>query len=502
MASHKDNIALKEFREKCKRISASTLINVLETKEQQLARITVMKKDFKKFVGYYFAHYGESETPDFHVKLARKVRRNKKYKGWLKWARGHAKSVVAIVLLPIWLWINGEIDFLLVVGQNEDKAKMLLSDLQAEFESNQRLINDFGAQKVNGTWEKGFFVTASGFIAKAIGLGQDPRGIRVGPRRPNMIVGDDWETRESVKNPKRQDEYAEWLLRAVIPTMDDKSRRVLLAQNDFAPRMIFTKIVEENEAWDIDRVDAYDPVTYMPTWKEKYPRWFFKELEEELGTLRVLAEYNNQPFVEGKLFLDEYIQWKRLPQLRQFTAITGRWDVAYGGTKTSDYNAIRVWGLYEGNKYLIDCFVKQSTIKEALRWIADFQNRLNQNVSVLFKFEAQFWNEAIHRDIEEIETELKLRLNLIKADRPTKKKYDRIIEMLPDYQNGRVYYNEKLKSHNDTHVGLAQLKGIEPGYKTNDDAPDADKEAFDDLDKVQSSRSTKYRTRKAESRKF
>lgn len=502
MASLKDNAALKEFREKCKRIASSTTINHFETLKEKNIRIDAVKKDFKLFVGYYFEHYGDSETPEFHVNLARKVRRNKKYKGWLKWARGHAKSVVCIVLLPLWLWINDDINFLLVVGQNEDKAKMLLSDLQAEFESNQRLINDFGPQKVNGSWENGSFRTASGFIAKAIGLGQDPRGIRVGPRRPDMIVGDDWETRDSVKNAKRQDEFAEWLIRAVIPTMDDKNRRVLLAQNHFAPRMIFSKIIDENDTWDIDQVNAYDPVTYMPTWKEKYSRWFFKELEQELGVLAVQAEYNHKPHIEGKLFLDDYIQWAKLPQLRQFTAIVGRWDVAYGGTKTSDYNAVRIWGLFEGNKYLIDCFVQQSKVKGALYWIADFQKRLSENISIQVGFEAQFWNEAIMRDIEEVEMEIKCRLNLIKVNRRTSKKYDDMIKMLPDYQNGRVFYNEKLKSSNDTQVGLAQLKGIEPGYKGHDDAPDIDTYAFDYLDAFQSARSTTYKTRKSESRKF
>lgn len=502
MASSKDNIALKEFRAKCKRISESTYINTLESKRDQKERIEGLKKNFKKFVGYYFEHYSDSETPDFHVKIARKVRRNKKYKGWLKWARGHAKSVVAIILLPLWLWINDDIQFLVVIGQNEDKAKILLSDLQAEFESNQRLIHDFGAQKVNGSWENGFFRTTSGFIAKAIGLGQDPRGLRVGPIRPDMVVGDDWETRESMKNPKRQDEMAHWLLTSVLGTMDDKNRRVLLPQNGFAPRMIFTKIVEENEDWDIDEVKAYDPLTYKPTWSSKYARWHFKELEKESGTLNVLAEYNNEPHVEGKLFLDDYIQYCKLPQLRQFTAIVGRWDVAYGGTKTSDYNAVRIWGLFEGNKYLIDCFVQQSKVKGALHWISDFQKRLNENISIQIGFEAQFWNEAIMRDIKEVETEVKQRLNLIKIDASKTKKYDRIVEMLPDYQNGRVYFNEKLKASNHAKVGLAQLKGIEPGYKTHDDAPDADKYAFDYLDAFQSSRSTKYRTRKSESRKY
>jgi phage terminase large subunit-like protein len=498
----KDKQAIERYKKQCEFIANSTSINPFETKQEKEKRIAILLNDFKKMVAYYFEHYSDSETPDFHVRISRKVRRNKKYKGWLKWARGHAKSVVAIVLLPIWLWMNGDLNFLLVVGQNEDKAITLLSDLQAEFEHNQRLINDFGSQKLQGSWETGFFTTKSGFKAKAIGMGQDPRGLRVGADRPDMVVADDWEIKETVKNPKRQDEYAEWFLRGVIPAMDNKNRRVLICQNDFAPRMIFGKIIEENDSWDVDRVDAYNPVTYEPTWKEKYDRWFFKEVEEEIGTIRALAEYNNTPFVEGTIFTDEMIQWSRLPSLKSMTAIVGIWDVAYGGTKTSDYNAIRVWGLHQGKKYLIDCFVKQSKVKEALNWIATYQQQLPIGVSVPFRFEAQFWNDEIYRNINEVETAFKCTLNLVKMDRSTIKKYDRMLEMHPQYQNSRIYYNINLKSHNDTQVGLAQLKGIEPGYKTKDDAPDADKYAFDYLDQFESSTQTKTIIKKRESRKF
>lgn len=478
----KDKSSLNRYKELCKRITQYTQINFFETESEKKKRIKRLKHNFKDFVAYYFEHYAESETPEFHIRIARKVKRNKKYKGWLKWARAHAKSVVAIVLLPLWLWINQDINFLLVVGQTEDKASILLGDLQAELENNQKLIHDYGAQKVIGSWEDSFFVTASGFKAKAIGMGQDPRGIRVGSDRPDMIVADDWETKETGKNPKRQDEYAEWFLRGVIPTMDNKNRRVLIAQNHWTPRMIFSKIVEENKGWDVDQVNAYNPVTYESTWSDKYDSEYWKDQESTMGTVRCQAEYNNTPHIEGKEFKDEYIQWTKIPNLNHFDALVGRWDVAYGGTSTSDYNAIRIWGLKDGRKYLIDCFVKQSKIKDAVEWIADFQDNLPRTVKIQIGFEAQFWNEAILETIEKVEKE-RGKLNLVKIERRKGNKYDAIMEMLPDYQNSRVFYNHKLKAHNDTHTGLAQLKGIEPGYKTKDDAPDADKYAFDYLDK-------------------
>jgi phage terminase large subunit-like protein len=499
----KDQKALKEFREKCARIRNATSINPLESITEKQQRIKRALDDFKFAVGYYFEHYSESETPDFHIRIARKVRRSKKYKGWLKWARGHAKSVVANLLLPIWLWMNGDIQFMIVIGQNEDKAKILVSDIQAEFEHNQRLINDFGSQKVAGSWEHGFFITASGFAVKALGMGQDPRGLRIGPRRPDYISCDDWESKETVKNPMRQDEYAEWLLRGVIPSMDNKNRRVLICQNHFAPRMIFSKIIEEHTSWDVDTVNGYNPVTYEPTWKEKYHRWFFKEVEDEIGTLAALAEYNNAPHVEGKIFTDKHIQWCKLPPLKSMTTITSRWDVAYAGTATSDFNAVRDWGLKDGRKYLIDCYVRQSKIKDALRWIAERQIRMaEKGILIQTGFESQFWNEEVYRNIEEIEQEYGIMLNLIKIERRKGNKFDDMLTMLPQYENGRIYYNEVLKSHKDTQTGIAQLKGLEPGYRTKDDAPDADKYAFDYLDSFEVSATSGYRIRKAESRKY
>ena len=357
----KDKQAQLRYEQLCLRISQNQGVDPFESEKDKKERIGNLKKKFPEFVEFYFEHMimdDETEeitkTPLFHTRIARKVRRSKKYKGWLQWSRGHAKSVLATTLLPLWLWINDDLNFLVVVGQNEDKAKILLGDIQAEFANNPRLINDFGPQKLLGSWEDGFFRTKSGFLAKAIGMGQEPRGLRVGKQRPDMLVADDWETKETSKNPKRQKEAAEWFLRSCIPAMTPKGRRVLIAQNKFHPNMIFDLVTEGKESWEIDRVDAFNPVTYEPTWPAMFTPQFFKDQEKDLGSLVVAAEYNNSPHIEGTIFKDEYIQWAKLPRIDHFEAITAPWDVAYGGTATSDFNAIRVWGLKDGKKFLID----------------------------------------------------------------------------------------------------------------------------------------------------
>lgn len=503
MATVKDRQAKKEWNSRVKLLRSQTVVNFNETKQEKSERIEKAKKDYEFFVRHYLPDFATTKTPNFHIKAAKRIKKNKELALWLKWGRGLAKSVVADVTVPLWLWINNDIEFMLLIGQNEDKASILLDDLKLQFEGNDRLIHDFGPQKNNGHWESGFFVTKNGFIAKSMGMGQDPRGLRVGGSRPDYIACDDWETKDTLKNPKRQREYANWLLTGVIPTMDGERQRVVLAQNGFAPNMIFNIIVDNNKGWKVHRQNAFDPISFKPYWMEKYKPDYYRKRIEVMGSLEANAEYNNDPHVEGKIFTDEMIQWDKLPRLDSFRAKVGTWDVAYAGTATSDFNAIRVWGLTDDDrKYLIDCLVKQCKIKVALEWIAVFQISLPKTVSIQFRFEAQFWNDEIYRIIEEVEKEFGIKLNLTKSEKPTKKKYDRMLEMLPQYQNGRIFYNERLKNHNDTKVGLAQLKGLEPGYKSHDDSPDADKEAFDYLDKFTRNSSHTHVIGKRESRKY
>lgn len=502
MSVNQDKKALKDWGIAIDLLRRQTEIRRVESKQAQKDRITRAKKEYAYFVQEYLPMFAKVKTPPWHIKAANTVLKNSEISLWLKWGRGLAKSVVADVTIPLWLWINNDIKFFVLIGQNETKAEILLDDLRMQFEGNQRLIYDFGEQKTQGHWSSGFFITQNGFICKSLGMGQDPRGLRIGGDRPDFIVCDDWETKDTLKNPKRQDEYANWLLTSIIPTMDGERQRVLLAQNGFAPRMIFTKIIDENSGWRVMNQPAFYSNTLLPIWKEKYKPDYYKKKIQTMGILHAKAEYNNDPHVEGKIFTDDMINWGKLPRLDSFDAIIGRWDVAFAGTSTSDHNAVRVWGLKDGRKWLIDCFVKQSKLKPAIEWIADFQLHLPKSVSVQFKMEKQFWNDEIDRTITEIEKEKGLNLNIIKAERSTKKKYDRMLEMHPQYQNNRIFYNEKLKDHNDTKVGLSQLKGLEPGYKTHDDAPDADKEAFDDLDSINRTTGRTHRTGKRQSQSY
>lgn len=478
-----DKISIERYQKKLLHAASSSSVDPFETAGEQKDAIERAKKDFAFMVRRYFPHYATSATPKFHVVFSKKVARDKTFKGFAQWGRALSKSVLNNILLPFWLWINNEPVYLVLVGNNNDRAKQLLEDLRAEFEANPQIIKDFGPQHNPGHWEDGFFITKGGFIGQALGMGQSVRGLRVKSERPTHIVCDDLETKDINNNPSRQDKLAKWIERDLIPTMDGPIRRWIQANNRFAPRMIQTILQDRHPDWVVSQVNAYDPVTYKPTWAEKYSDTYFKDVEKEIGKLAAESEYNNAPHVEGSIFLQSDIQWAPMPRTNTFKIIYGFWDVAYGGTSTSDFNAIVVQGLKDKDFWIIDTFCKQSKMNAAVAWMCQYQMSLPDSVVVHWVFESQFWNDAVKDAIKAGERSFNCRLNIIKRDRPRVKKYDRLLQLQPYYQNGRIFYNQKLKHSNDLQVGLAQLFGVEPGYKSHDDWPDAHQGGIAELEK-------------------
>lgn len=481
---YEDKIALQRYQDKLKLIrSSGGGVDPNETKAVKLARIDRAKKDVRYMVAYYFPHYATAPCADFQIEFANMVKKNQTFKGFAEWGRAQAKSVWNDILIPFWLWINEEPVYLVLIGNSQQRAQQLLEDIRAEFEGNPRIIDDFGEQHNLGSWEDGFFITRGGFIGQALGTGQSVRGLRVQSKRPTHIVADDIEIKDTIKNPKRQMEIVKWIEGDLIPTMDGSIRRFIQANNRAYPVMIQTLLQERHPKWKIHHVKAYNPVDYAPTWHQKYDAEYFKNVEYDIGRLAALAEYNNEPHIEGSIFLEEHIQWRKLPRIDHFTIIVGHWDVAFAGSATSDFNAVKVWGLKDTDFFQIDCFVKRSKMRAPIAWMCEFQKSLPEKVIIHWRFEAQFWNDEIERTILEVENEYGIKLNIVKVDIPKGKKYDRMLTLHPYYQNGRIYYNENKKSHADTLVGISQLLGLEPGYRTNDDSPDADEQCITELSK-------------------
>lgn len=474
-----DKEAKERYLAKLQLIKQGASANPFETQAEKDALIERMKKDVKFFVEYCLAHYATSECADFHIKLAGRVARNRVCRELVRWPRGHAKSVWCDTIIPLWLWIRGESLFVVLVGNTYDKAVELLSDLQAEFEANPRLIHYFGDQQLRGSWESGNFSTKDGRMhGMAIGMRQSVRGLRKRTLRPNYISSDDLEDQLSAKNPKRQDEVVQWIENDLLKTMDGDTRRYLHPNNNPYERSIQGLLAERHSTWNLDTVKAYDKATYAPAWPAKYTPQYFKDQEAD-GIIAAHAEFLHEPMIEGSVFTRDLIQWGSAPAINQYKIIVGHWDVAYSGK--NDYNAVQVWGLHDINFWHIKAFVRQCKMEEAIRWMYDYEDSLPDSVIIMWRVEAQFWGDPVQQAIEAVRRERGRWLNIVVAKRSNDNKFMRMLTMHPYYQNGRIYYDGRERANNDMSTSLKQLYGIEPHYNTHDDAPDADQQAIDYL---------------------
>ena len=476
--------ALQRYQEQLEHIRESARPEVVQTAEQKEARLKRAKKDYNFFVNHYFPHWAKADCADFHINTAGRVLRNKDIALILEWARGLAKSTHVDVFLPMWLHLfHGEIKCLVLVGNTFEAAKVLLSDLQAEFEANPQIIADFGELVKKGDWAKGKFSTTKGGKFFALGRGQNPRGKKNGPHRPDYVVLDDVDDDEECANPKRVDASVKWVTRSLIPTMDRKGARFLMANNRIGPYTILTNLAS-NPEFEHSVVNALDK-DGQPSWNYYSVEWYDKK-RRLIGTAAFDTEYMNDPKVAGKIFTDEHLPWAPVRKRNQYERIVAQWDIAYSGSQSADTNAVPIVGLTpSGQKHLITGFCRHCVMEDALRWMYDYYLTLPSTVVVEWYAESQFWNQAVELAMQTVANEYGFRLPIVFDDRPTGNKYSRILQMLPAMQRSEFYVNEAEKHNPDIQRGLQQIKGIEPGYSTHDDFPDALAAAIGKLEESQ-----------------
>jgi hypothetical protein len=495
--------SLEDFRQFCKQLQDSTAVNFQESVLVQDERKKKALKDYQYFVTTYFAIYADAECADFQIKAANNILKGFNKINILEWAREHAKSVHADVIIPMWLLIHGELDGMILMGKDENDACNLLSDVQAQLQSNQLFIHDWGTQFSFGDWADGDFTTKNGIRFLAVGRGQSPRGARKGEKRPNYGVVDDVDDDTIVNNQRLVLQIVKRILGALLFALATKKWRLVVAGNRISSQSILAHIVgdisprapKRDNIFHSKVCAAYNKLTGQPSSTPlnkniDIPAWHQRYTIEDLNT-KILAagiygrtEFFHENVVVGKVFRDEMFQWK--PMLkhtwRNYDAIIGYCDPSFENKATSDTKAVRVWGFKNGNKHILKSFVRRCDMNDVYDFMSAMDDELPPGVGIVWRIEKQFFNrpvaDALLEHNKKRKREKKRYLVIIRDDRTKENKFTRIIKMQPAYANRLVYFNIDEMHNSDMIDGNNQLKGIEPGYRSADDAPDADEGAW------------------------
>lgn len=485
--------ALERFEDLKKHIRRSTPVPRRENPVAKEKRIKKLLNDFDAFCHYYFPEYFDpankgSEFGWFHKLAAESIINDSDIFAVLEWPREHAKSVFSDIFMPLYLKAKGELDGFVIASASGEKANGLLGDIQAQLEANERYINDFGEQKSLGNWTEGHFVTRDGIGFWAIGRRQSPRGIREAERRPNVLVIDDLDDDEQVKNQDLVLKSLDWLKGALIGAMSLLQARIIMVGNRIAKDAILAHVVGDINDGDpknpgITHIKVYalenpyskdedQSETGQPAWKERYSRDHIIRRMRVMGYRMAQREFFHRQIKEGRVFKEEWLRFVKLPEFRYFDAVVTYCDPSFKDSKKNDFKAIVALGKIGSKLYLIDCWIRQASRASMVAAHYNMHERIEAQTPIAMRhfIEANFMQDQMIEDyvLESNNRGYLMPINEDKRQKPNKQ--GRIENLTPVFELGLVGINQELQESLDYEVFKSQLTGFPNDH---DDGPDA-----------------------------
>lgn len=332
-----DRIALDNWNELVASVREHSDINPTDTETEIRQRRERLEKNDEEWFKYYFAMYCTCESAAFHKKATGRMMRNSRWYEVRAWSRELAKSARSMMEISK-LALTKKIRNVLLISNSADNAERLLLPFMANFEENQRIIQDYGQQKKPGAWETGEFTCMCGCSFRAIGAGQSPRGTRNKNFRPDFILVDDIDTDEECRNPERIKTKWKWLEEALIPTMSVSGNyRILFNGNIIAPDCCIKRAIEKATELKAKGIGHVDIINIRG--KDGLSVWPEKNSEEDIDLFLSLVsaaaaqkEFFNNPVVDGGVFAE--ITYGKVPALSRFKFLVIYGDPAPGENKT------------------------------------------------------------------------------------------------------------------------------------------------------------------------
>jgi predicted phage terminase large subunit-like protein len=479
---------LRNYEEHCRSIEQITHVNANETPAERRKTRLELEKDYVSWFQAIFPKYAEVPSAWFHKKLAKIIIKKDVVNVLAEIYRSGAKSVHLDLGIPMYLYVTGKLHFMLLVGQTENKAKKLISDIQAQLSHNRKFIHYYGKKFKFGDWSNGDFTTTDGVKFMAIGAGQSPRGLREANQRPDYIIIDDIDTAKRCQNDDLSGKLLEWAWEDLRGTFNEggKYRRFIVANNNFHKNTLINQLKVEFEQYNqrarennfkkehyiVSVTAVKDLETFEPNWPEKTSAKYWRKKFLTTPYRSFMREYMHKHIIEGAIFKNEQIHYKPRKQFRSYDALVFYGDLSY--KDAGDYKAMVLMGKTGREFHVLDCFVRQTSRNNVAVWLYDFveDNQLLKS-NVKYLVEGLFAQDEFVNDFD-LEGDVRGWYIPVVADKKTKAgKFDRIESMAGYFERGNVFFNEQLEKSPDCKELINQLLAFQKGSGAHDDAPDA-----------------------------
>ncbi len=320
----------------------------------QNIRLKIIRESHEFFFNVYLPHYVTYKPAPFH-RLMFKLTEDEQSKMIILVAfRGCGKSTLITLSYPLWAMLGQQQKkFVVIIGQTQRQVRLHLSNIKRELETNLLLRHDLGPFEENEDWGAYSLVLPKyGARISAVSMEQSIRGMRHGNFRPDLVICDDIEDLNSVRNSDIRENVFNWITGDVIPA-GDRNTKYLFIGNMLHSNSLLMRLknkIATNELdgkyYEIPLIDQNDQIT----WPGKYPDMSFVEAErKKIGNdnayLRefLLIDIPPDDIVISKDWIKYY---KEFPKDKEYHAIFSGVDLAISQKETAHYSAIVSARLY------------------------------------------------------------------------------------------------------------------------------------------------------------
>ena len=221
--------------------------------------------------------------------------------------REHAKTTLGTLGLVLHQLCCGDKQNILIVCANREEAQARLRMVTAELEGNLLLQHCFGerigpaldARGSRVSWNDSQLILAGGQRLSTIGAMGRVRGQLSNGRRLDLVILDDPEDDDGVRNPEQRERLSHWLNHALINALDIERGSLVwlgtLLHHDSALARLLARITGEGlPGWRGLCMAALDD-NDRPLWPQRWSRERLARRREEIGAAAFSQEYLNRP---------------------------------------------------------------------------------------------------------------------------------------------------------------------------------------------------------------
>ena len=468
-------------------------------------RVAQCEADFFRYCKTYFPHYFTTMTQaEFHDELVA-LARKEEVPGAAAEPRGFAKSTLISFAYVLWCICYEKKFFIVLCMQNYEKAEAAVWRVLLELQYNRRIINDFGMLVSKDAAHGDFTTNLTGDRKTmtrlyAMGAGQSARGLVNAQHRPDLFIGDDLESRESARNPKRAAKLLDLILSDYIRCMCAEHWSFIVMGTVICIDSMLDQLMRnenfnrlKHRAIEIDSAG-----NERSTWNEMLSLAKLRLLRQTMGPTKFAAEMQNDPQEEEGTFKQSWFRhWITLPvDLKLSGQLLLQVDPSYSATgdnkalivaaryqhtnKSTDFGK---WKDARGNiipegdyTILIEIVNRQCSLDEMFLLIYKLNTTYNFKI---IRFDGTYAQKIIfERELSRFEAQYG-RLPNVKFPSQTENKDDKVLALESSVERGLILFPAIENDHSYTQDVRETIKQFTlwgtPGVKR--DGPDAIAEA-------------------------